>query len=169
MGDVFVEQLIKKKPTLKDTLIKCLILLAGITLCIVSFMFVFSKFFGPFAMLVSVGAIYFTWVFITSMNLEYEYIYTNGEIDVDRIAGKRKRKRITTVKITSFESFEKYDHEKYKNNKYDVRIMACTDIADPDTYCATYHGKENKSCLLVFTPNEKILASLNSVGKRRRI
>lgn len=169
MNDVFIEQLIKKKPTMQDTLLKALIVFGGVSICCVALMFITSAFFGSIAMLVAVGAIYFAWVLITSMNLEYEYIYTNGEIDIDRISGKRRRKRITTVKITSFEFFEKYDHEKQRSQKYDVKIMACTDINDPATFCAAYRGKENKHCLLVFTPNEKLLESISALHRRKRV
>ena len=170
MSDTFIEQIIKKKPTPQDILIKVLILFVGVIVALIMAFIAFnSSLLGPFAALFAVGAIYFTWRLITSLDLEYEYIYTNGEIDVDCIKAKRKRKRITTVKISAFEVFEEYDHMKYKDNKYDVRILACTSIADENTYCATYRGKEGKSCLLVFSPNEKLLNAMGSATRRKKV
>ncbi len=167
MGDVFLEQIVKKQDTVKDKIAKAFILLGGLLIFVVAFMFVWSQFFGPIAFLIAVGGIYFAWFLITGLNLEFEYIFTNGEIDIDRISAKRKRKRITTVKVSSFESFELYDHEKYKSQKFDVRINAGISIFAEGTYCAVYKGKDGQKCILTFNPSERMLDAINSKYRRK--
>lgn len=167
MGDVFLEQLVKRRDTIKLMFIKILIMLAGSFVFLISLLFLRSALIGPFSLLLGVGAIYFAWYFSTSLNLEFEYIYTNGEIDFDRISAKRKRKRLITVRISSFNDFEKFDMQKYKNQKYEVVINAATSLEDEDTYYATFKNREGKSCILMFTPNEKLLNTINAQYRRR--
>lgn len=167
MGDVFLEQLVKKKNTGMDIFKKVLIMLAGILLCLVALNFVFSQFFGPIALLVAVGAIYFAWFFITALNLEFEYIYTNGEIDVDKIMAKRKRKRLTTVKISAFEEFDKFNMERFRSQQYDVTLNASSSMSDPDTRYAVYHNRDNKKCILIFNPDDRLLPEIEKIYRRR--
>lgn len=44
------------------------------------------------------GSLYGGYILITNMSVEYEYIVTNGEMDIDKIIAKRRRKRLITVK-----------------------------------------------------------------------
>ncbi len=167
MADVFLEQLVKKKTTGMDILKKVLIMIAGVALCLFAMLFIFSRVVGPFALLIAVGALYFAWFFITSLNLEFEYIYTNGEIDVDKIMAKRKRKRLTTVKISAFEEFGKLDLERFRSQQYDATVNAAISLADPDTYCAVFHNRDNKKCALLFSPNERLLQEIEKIYRRR--
>ncbi len=168
MGDVFLEQLVKKKNSSVDLLKKVGIMVAGLVIAFAAMLFGFgSQFFGSIALLLAVGAIYFAWYFMTSLNLEFEYIYTNGEIDVDRIAAKRKRKRMTTVKISGFEEFDKFNAERYKNQQYDVKLDASVSWNEPNTYYAVYHNRENKKCILIFNPDERLLPEIEKIYRRR--
>ncbi|MEG2429098.1 MAG: hypothetical protein RSA99_01815 [Oscillospiraceae bacterium] len=125
-------------------------------------------FFGPLLFLIIVAPFFLAWYIITGLNLEFEYIYTNGEIDFDKISAKRKRKRITTLRIQNFESFQKYDHEKYKKEKFDKVIHASTCYLYEDTYCVTFYGKDEEHILMTFSPNEKLLATINAQYRKKR-
>ncbi len=169
MGDVFLEQIIKKKSTIKENLIKALILLGAILVFIFMFQFVWiSEFgFGSFAFLIAVGVLVLAWYIISGLNLEFEYIYTNGEIDIDKISAKRKRKRMLTVRINSFETFGKYDSEKLKAEKFEKTFHACTNIHDEGVYYVIFHGKEGQKCLLTMSPNEKLIEVIEKQMKHR--
>ncbi|MFZ2539274.1 MAG: DUF6106 family protein [Oscillospiraceae bacterium] len=167
MGDTFLEQIVKKRDSLKETIIKFLIMLAGALIFIISLAFLGNQFVGPFSLLIGAGGIYFAWYFASGLNLEFEYIYTNGEIDFDKISAKRKRKRIITVRISSFDDFAKFDIQKYKNQKYDVTINASASLDDPQTHYATFRNRDGKNCIIMFTPNEKLLETINSQFRKK--
>jgi hypothetical protein len=170
MNDIFFEQLIKKKDTIKDKLIKALILLVALLLFALFLYFaIFTtiELINSIAFLLAVGSLVGAWYLISGLNLEYEYIYTNGEMDIDKISAKRKRKRVMTIRISSFDLFEEYNHESYKNQKYDRVIYACTHPLDSGNYCATFHDREGKRCLLVFSPNEKLIAEIQKICKKK--
>lgn len=170
MGDVFFEQIIKKKPTIKERLIKAGILIVSILLSLIFFRFALipNSGIGSILFLVAVGLLFFAWYLITGLNLEYEYIYTNGEIDIDKISAKRKRKRLLTVRIDSFEEFEKYDVKNFKDKTFDMTFHACSHLLDDNVYYAIFKSKQGKKCLLTISPNQKLIDEINTQLKRRR-
>ena len=89
--DVFVEQIIAKKKTAKDLLI---IIASIIGFIIITFLIlaIAPNFIGPLTFFLIFGLGYGLWWLLTSLNIEYEYSVTNGDIDIDQIIAKRKRK-----------------------------------------------------------------------------
>lgn len=167
MGDVFLEYMVKKKATPLTIVLKCLIFLAGGIVFVVALLFVGSPLIGSFSLLIGVGGLYGAWVLASAQNVEYEYIYTNGEIDFDKIIAKRRRKRMITVRISSFDEFDKYDPQKNPLSKFEVKYDASVSHTEPDTYYVTFHNKEGKSCILLFNPGERLLETINAVYRRR--
>lgn len=159
--DVFVEQMVKRRMTGKDLFLvfACLILAVLI--------FIFSVFFMPIVLgelaflgaIVGVGVIYAAYFLITNMNVEYEYIITNGEIDIDKIIGKRKRKRLVTANIRTFEDFGLYKQEEHSGNNYTNRIFSTESTYSENYYAVFTHAKFGK-VLLVFTPDERTVEAL---------
>ena len=37
------------------------------------------------------------------LDLEYEYLYVNGDLDIDKIMGKQKRKRVFSMNVNDLE------------------------------------------------------------------
>ena len=92
--DIYREQIVPKSPTKMDTLKK--ICVGFIAIMLAAVLFLLSGFFNlTFIGLIFAGVfIYFGFYLISSFDTEYEYIVTNGEIDIDKIIAKRKRKKI---------------------------------------------------------------------------
>ena len=92
--DHYNEQLVKKETEASDIAKKILIIAGTLLitgLCVYS-VFVFG--FLPLIVLVF-GVFYLSWYLMTSTSVEYEYIVTNNDMDIDKIVGQRKRKRLT--------------------------------------------------------------------------
>lgn len=165
MGDTFIEQMVKRK---NDAMIvgkKIAVVLIAVILFSLVFMLILSPL-ATVGLLLGAGIIYGAWWFISSMNVEFEYIYTNGEMDVDKVMAKRKRKRLTTVRISSFDVFEPFDSDQYDSRKYDKVIDAAAFPDDPGAWYAVYQNREGKQCCLVFSPNEALLKELQLQYKR---
>lgn len=167
MGDVFLEQLVRRKDSIKTIFLKALIFMAGTVLFLIALLFLPNQIFGTFALLIGVGAIYFAWILATSLNLEFEYIYTNGEIDFDKIIAKRKRKRVITIRISSFDEFGRYDAQKTNLSKFTVKYDLSSSLLADDAYYATFHNKEGKDCILLFNPSERLLEAINLQYRRK--
>ena len=96
MGDFYAEKLVKKKTTGKDILIKCL--MAALTVIAVFSFFVMP--FGIFVVFLIIGLDIFIF---RSLDVEYEYQYINGDIDIDKIMHKERRKNVFSANIKDME------------------------------------------------------------------
>ena len=168
--DVFIEYMVKRKKTAKDYLkILATLFLGLVFIYVVTIVFVSVPFITSFLLLAIAGIIYGMYFLVTSVNVEYEYILTNNELDVDAIINTRKRKHLTTVNIRQIECWGKKSDHSFKSNfenKSVKKIYACEDVENPDTYFVVYYKDEDKN-MLMFNPNEKILQRIERLNPQR--
>ena len=117
--DIFVEQIIKKRFGPKDYLIIVLILLLASLLVVAALVFI-PMIVIPVVIGVCIGAYYV----ITSRSLEFEYSVTNGDITIDKIIYRRKRKRVISVDAHTIEAIGKYKAEEHRGKNYSERLFA---------------------------------------------
>jgi hypothetical protein len=162
MGDVFVEYMVARKPTTKIWAQKFFLSMAavvtGLLPIIITIMLgVDVATLMPFTM---IGAGWGMIMLFRRLNLEYEYIVTNGEMDVDRIMGRRTRRRMFTVDCRNFDILAPYKPE-YKSEYESQTISSVVDVSShfsaPGRWFAVYNAKDGKRTLLIFEPNEKML------------
>ncbi len=168
--DSFVEQLVKKKKDGKDYLKIVLSIIAAFVLIgVVGLLSSIFPFVGLFMLIIVVGIIYALYILITSTNLEYEYAFTVGELDVDAVINAKRRKRLTGFDINEMEilaSKSHSDYNRYMSNPGLKKIYACRDKNADDIYFAVYTENGN-GCILLFNPNEKILECFKSMAPRK--
>ncbi|NLZ45256.1 MAG: hypothetical protein GX896_01030 [Clostridiales bacterium] len=153
--DVYKEQLVKKATTSRDDVRKIMLIIAAISLSALIFTFLFPT---PFAMigLFLIGVvIYGTYHLITGMSVEYEYLMTNGDLDIDKITAQRSRKRLTTVKIPSITAFEKLTESSDINP--DHTIINASDFTGENDWYIEFRHNEYGMCCLVFSPDEEMI------------
>lgn len=158
MQDIFIEYLVKKQKTPATLLMKVLIVLAALIVVFAALMF--GGALGAFSIvapLLAVGACYGAYYLITSMNVEYEYSVTNGELDVDQITAQRKRKRLVTVNCREVEAFGHYKAGEHQGKSYQTRVMACDHPDNPELWYAVVRLKQSGQTLVVFNANQKML------------
>jgi len=165
--DTYVEFIVKKKKDIKDYLV-------WIGACVLAFVCSFVVLsipaLAPYVIILFwlvVGIIYLAYRIIVSRNIEFEYTVTNGELDVDKIINRKRRKRIITVDTKSFETFEPVNDKLLAHIKTITPLLtihAEGDITSPDTYIAVFHKNGVKNCLFI-QPNERIL---EAIARRRR-
>ena len=158
MSDTYLEYLVAKRSTGRDIALKLLIGVAAVVLSVVLVMV--SYLLGPFSMialLAAAGVIYGAYRLIGMLNLEYEYVLTNGDLDVDKVINRNSRKRLLTVKCATFETFGKFKEVDHSGKTYETRMFACSSPADPDVWYATFRHQKLGHTLLVFNANEKML------------
>lgn len=159
--DAFVEQIVKKKKGGKEIgiIVGSLILLAVLLFLVYFFLIPYIR---QFFIILAAAAIYGEWWLITEQNVEYEYSVTNGDIDVDQITARRKRKRIVSVPGAKIESLEPYRAEAYAGRQFDRRVMAATSETAEGVWCFTYRSKKNGHTLVLFQPEQRVLETLRT-------
>ena len=81
MNDFYTEQLIKKQTSTKDLVTKAV--LAAFAIVSVLTVFIF-----PVGLLIPIVVIALVWFLMTRLDVEYEYLYINGDLDIDKIMHK---------------------------------------------------------------------------------
>lgn len=160
--DVFVEQLVKKKSGLRDHLIS-----AGIILAAVLLVFLSLRFFPPMAIFVLAAVCCGAYFLITSQSLEFEYSVINGDITIDKIIAKRKRKQMISVEARDVQEMGKYDSRKLRSRTFDARIFSSETGNGTGAWYFCAHHSERGNVLVVFSPNEKTLNAIRPFLQRQ--
>ena len=169
--DIFFEQLVVKKKTALDFLKKLGIALAAIILFVLLVVIIpkLLPAFGYFGVMLGVAGVFGAYYLISYMYTEYEYIITNGELDIDKIVGRRKRKRIITVNTKDFTQFGIYDKNEHISQSYDLILYVChNQKSDGNYYAVTEHRTFGK-CLIVMSLNENMVDAFKKTVKKTAI
>ncbi len=162
--DIFVEQIVKKPVAGKDLALKILIGAGTAVLaaaCIFVFLFIIP--FAGLGLLILFGICYGGYVLLTNLDCEYEYIVTNGDIDVDKIIAKRKRVRLITAKAPAFEAFGEYTDSVPPAAEGATVVNAVglnESEADTKTYYADFKHAAAGEVRLIFTPEQKVVEAI---------
>ena len=156
MVDIFKEQLVKRKPTAKDRLIKVAVIFGIIVVLFVSMSLV-----PAFGMVITVAVGFGAYIFLGRLKREYEYSFTNGELDIDVIYNRSSRKRIFTGNVRNFELMAHVDDPSHQNS-----FASATEVKDYSTgttsdrsyaFLANYNGKRQK---IIIEPNNELLEAM---------
>ena len=167
--DVFVEHMVKKRKTAKDYLkvVLCLITIIGmlgLMVCSIVIPYV-----GLILATLCGIIIYVLSRVLSTINMEYEYTFTNGALDVDKIIAAKRRRRMTSLNARSIDILAKVDGDRideYLNDRRIKRKYACTDVYDEGVYFVIYSDNKNKYMLL-FNPNEEILDGFKRLNPQK--
>lgn len=153
--DRFSEQLIKKEATGKDMFIRGLDIATAMAL-IFALVFAFA-YIGIVSVAVAAAVIWGCVWLLQGTTVEYEYIVTNDDLDIDKIIGKRKRKRLVTVSLKTVTEIGEYKSD-YRLDS-DVAVMAHDETGVDMWYLYADTAKYGKLAL-VFNPDKNTLYNM---------
>jgi hypothetical protein len=159
--DVFTEQLVTRKSDARDRALKICIIFGTAAFCIfflgVAIIFVRLAI-APLAFAAIPGIIWLGIHFFKGLSREYEYILTNKELDIDKIMGKRRRRRMVTLDLNSAENLQKCTDET--TYEADATVSA-HDNTFVNMWSLTIRHESHGKVVLLFNPNEAFLDKLN--------
>lgn len=169
--DSIIEHLVKRKNSPKITALKFLsifgtivleFVLAGLLLMFPGWSFII--------LLLMAGAVYGLWYLLKYFDIEYEYIVTNGEMDVDKIISQSKRKRIATINFKTMEIMAPMGgmHKReFENQSIPKTIDASISPDEKGAYFIVARTEKLGFFRIIFSPDEKIIESAKAVAPRK--
>lgn len=161
--DLFSEVLVKQRWGRNEFFALALIVLGYVLLILLALRFlVYVAAFLPFVLAVS---IYLTVMAIRSLNKEYEYIVTNGHLDVDCIKGKHKRRRVFSLSPADLE-----EARPFEAGEAPPREARCLDCSSRQAGTALWcvRGKyRDKQIFALIDGNRKTLDNLRRHNPRK--
>ena len=158
--DVFMEKIVSRRKTGKDYLkIAGVILAALVVLILIS---MFGSYVGFLVPLLLVGVGYLLYILLTSMNIEFEYIVTNGDLDIDEIIARRKRKRVFSCKAKEIELMAKVGSDEWRDARKQTsrKLLDCSQIIDATGNWFILSEYKGQRMIVVFAPDERMLRSM---------
>ena len=162
MSDLYIELLVKKKKTSTDTLLKALMI--GVTVIFV----LGGILFNPIILIPAIVMGVVDYFKLPALDLEYEYLYVNGELDVDKIMSKKKRKRVGSYDMKKVElvaSRNSHELDSFRNRK-DLKVHDYSSMEEnAKTFGMVINGEKGME-LIYFDPNEAILKDMQRIAPR---
>lgn len=159
--DIFVERIVSKQKGLKEYLKAIAIIIAAFFVSVV-----ITAYFFPQGIVIIgyVAIIYGAKYFLGNLNVEYEYSLTNGDLDIDKIINKKKRKHLYSITCKDIEQMAKLSKGQYNqgNLKAPLIIKAVSSLNSPNVYYAVTNSNGRK-VTIYFEPDETMLKNLKSM------
>ena len=167
--DSFCEQLVKRKNTKKIIWIKFVVwaITLGLGIIVAAFFLFLAMKMGLAVLFVLAAiamglSIYMAIKFSRSLNIEYEYSFTNGCFDIDKIASKTNRTRLVSGDCKNIERYGKYRAKDHEYKVYNKTVTAYSVSDAPGLYYVVLRTPETGSILVVFEPNEASLEHIET-------
>ena len=159
MTDFVIEQLVTRSKNIDVTLKKAgLILATVISACLALFLQLF--------LWVTMVLCIVDYVLFRRMNVEYEYAYFNGDLDIDKIMNKESRKRVFSVNVKEMEVIAPTGSDVLRPFQQLKQLDYSTKSPDGKTYELVTKFKGEK-VRVVFEPNEKMLSAMRDLVPRK--
>jgi len=105
-----------------------------------------------------------------SPDIEFEYLYMDKELTIDKIMAKAKRKRAAVYDLSKMEKMcpmNSHELDSYKNRKIAVKDFSSgTDVQK--TFAIVYRA-EQEECLVLIEPNAELLNAIKNSCPRKVI
>lgn len=149
--DTFFEQIIKVKRTPVQILSVVGVIIGVLVVSALALFFIAP----PLSFVLVFGACYGGYKLITLTSIEYEYIFTNGDLDIDKIIAKSSRKRVVSINCSKIERFGKYNPAARPSTSV-KKVYTLCDADDPNAMYFIAPHKQEGLVMVIFAPDEKI-------------
>lgn len=161
MSDMYVECLVKQKQSGISKFFKMFLIFLTVVFGLLTFIgFVPALI---VAVITGVGA-YFLNLYT---DLEYEYLYLDRELVIDKVMAKSKRKRVATYTVDRMEilaPLKSYQLDSYKNRDVKVKDYSIKEELKPDLRYALYYQGGQK---VLLNPSPELVKAIRNIAPRK--
>ena len=165
MSELYTEVMVPKKPSGKDQAIKFALIFFTVLFALAGLVLM------PILLIGAVILGIVDYIFLPRLNVEFEYLYVNGELEVDRIFSKSRRKRAASYDLSSMEIMAPWNSHRldsYKNNRSLKKADYSSGIEGEGHKPYGFVISRNSQMeLVVFEPNETMLKDIRSKMPRK--
>ncbi|MBR5114027.1 MAG: hypothetical protein IK101_01885 [Oscillospiraceae bacterium] len=161
-NDTFVEHIVRRKRGGAELLVKIGFVVLALILIALAFWFLGSFF--PFFFAVILILLFFAFKYTVK---EFEYSFINGDVDIDRIDGKRRRKNILSVNCREITSMAPCEKGTEVSGNFAQTFDYSEGKGCPGRWYFTVERADGTSMLVYFSPSERLLNAFKLYLGRR--
>ncbi len=160
MSETYVECLVARKPSTVLSFLKILLIMLTVVFVLVGAIFLPGL---VVAAITGVGAYFAT----MNANVEYEYLYLDREVSVDKVMAKSRRKKAgaySTEQMEIFAPLNSHRLDSYRNRNLKTIDYSSGIAAQPEK---RYMMVLNGDTKIILEPNEAMVKAIQSVAPRK--
>lgn len=161
MSEAYVECLVKAKGSILFKIAKILFIFLAV-IGGLSMIFI-----GVIGLLICGVFAFLAYLASLNSNIEYEYLYLDRELTIDKVMAQTKRKKVATYSLSSMEimaPFHSYHLDNYKNRQVKVRDFSIGEELKPDRrYVIYFEGLEK----IIISPSEELIKIMKNAAPRK--
>ena len=160
MGETYVECLVAKKSSAVMTFLKFFLIMMTVVFVLIGLIYVVGLI---VAIVTGIGAYFAT----MNANIEYEYLYVDKEISVDKVMAKSRRKKAGTFSVEQMEIFAPLNSHRldsYRNRDTKTVDYSSGVAAQPER---RYMMVCNGGTRVILEPNEAMIKAVQTVAPRK--
>lgn len=150
--DVFVEQLVRRERPGGEALFKLGAVIAGLIL--IGIAFLFARSFFPVCFAVIIILEFFAFVYTVK---EFEYSFINGDVDIDMIQGKRKRKTVFSISCKEIQTMAPCGDQAALTGEFTRTLDASVGKRDDGRWYLITERQDGSRELVFLSPSERLL------------
>lgn len=158
MSDLYYELLVKKETTSKDRLTKY-----GLIALTVLFVLA-GLFITPLLLLGAIALGIACYFIIPGTDLEFEYLFVNGELDIDKVMAKSKRKKALSLDLTQADIIAPVNSHRmdYYNGNQKMKTMDFSSGNQEHKRFAVITRVNKENCRVIIEPDEKMAVAIKN-------
>lgn len=159
MSDLYSEVLVKKERTMKDKLIK-----GGMITLVV--LFALTGLVMPLLFFVAIALGIAAYFILPGTDLEFEYLFVNGELDVDKIMSKSKRKRVKSLNLSECDIMAPLNSHRmdYYNSNQKLKTQDFSS-GNPEHKRFVIIARDGAdTCKVIFEPDETLAKTMRNTA-----
>ncbi len=160
MSEIYVECLVKKKTNVGMRFLRILTMMLAVAFILVGLLDIRALIVGALAGV----AAYFVYL---NADLEYEYLYLDKELTVDKIMAKTRRKRVGKYDLNKMEVFapiNSYHLDNFKNRTVKTVDYSTGEEKKPETRYVMFYDSGER---VVLEPNQEMVKAIQNIAPRK--
>lgn len=161
MSETYVECLVSKEASTGGKLARILLVMLTVVFGLLTLMgFVV-------AFIVALAAGFGAYFVYLHTDVEYEYLYLDKELTIDKIMAKTKRKRVSTFEVERIEilaPIKSYHLDSYRNRTAKEKDFSIGREEQPDKRYVMYYDGNQK---IILSPNEELVKAIRTIAPRK--
>lgn len=163
MDNMYVEASVKRRNGIKQILT-----IAGIVIASVVVYILANRFLGLIGIFVALAGIFGFYQAWLRLNVEYEYVFCDGQIDFDVIYNSSKRKNLLKIDVENADVIAPCDHDEITRANHIDSVKNYTSGESEVKPYAIIIKKDGKHLKILFEPTEEMLNKIRMKAPDRK-
>ena len=160
MSDLYSELLVKRERTIKDSIIKYGLIVLTVIAVIASLIST------PLIWIAAIALGIACYFVIPKTDVEYEYLFVNGEFDIDMVMAKSKRKRLKSFNLSEADLVAPLNSHRmdYYNGNQNMKVLDYSSGNPQHKRFGVITRLDNATCKIILEPDEALAQAMKKTA-----